>query len=70
VSFDGMKECCDVLYHNYVDPDSIYQILPQIQPDPDTLHLAVSNPDPTNSPDIRPDPDMDLVHPYHQAIIS
>jgi len=31
VLFDGMKECCDVLYHNYVDLASIYRILPQIR---------------------------------------
>ena len=36
-----MKECCDVLYHNYVDLASIYRILPQIRPDLDldTLDL-------------------------------
>jgi len=33
-----MKECCDVLYHNYVDPASIYQIVPQIRPDPTRIH--------------------------------
>jgi len=27
-----MKECCDVLYHNYVDLASIYRILPQNRP--------------------------------------
>jgi len=40
-----MKECCDVLCHNYVDPASIYRILPQI----------------------RPDPDLDPVHPYWKS---
>jgi len=39
VSFDGMKECCDVLYHNYVDPASIYRILPQIWPDPSRIQI-------------------------------
>ena len=38
-----MKECCDVLCHNYVDPASIYQILPQISdPAPDTLDFIGS----------------------------
>ena len=34
-SFPGMKNCCEVLYHNYVHPASIYRILPQIRPDTD-----------------------------------
>jgi len=53
-----MKKCCDVLCHNYVDPA-------RSEPDPDTLDPAGSGskPDPPNSPDIWPDPDLDLVHP-------
>ena len=36
------------------------------KPDPDTLDPAGSgsDPDPPNSLDIRPDPDLDPVHPY------
>jgi len=68
-----MKECCDVLYHNYIDPASINRILPQIRPDPDpgTLDPAGSgsDPDPPNSPDIWPDPDLDPVHPYTPDIL-
>jgi len=63
-----MKECCDVLYHDYVDPASIYRILPHIRPDPDPsriqIHWIRPDPDPPNSPDIRPDVNLDLVHPY------
>jgi len=67
-----MTECCDVLCHNYVDPASIYRILPHIRPDPDLNRIQIhwirpdptQIPDPSNSPDIRPDPDLDLMHPY------
>ena len=57
-----MKKCCDVLCHNYVDPA-------RSEPDPDTLDPAGSGskPDPPNSPDIWPDPDLDLVHPYKRT---
>jgi len=34
-----MKECCDVLCHNFVDPASIYRILPQIWPDPNRIQI-------------------------------
>jgi len=40
-SFSGMKECCDVLCHSYVDPASIYRILPQIRPDPDPNRIQI-----------------------------
>jgi len=58
----------DVLYHSYVDPASIYRILPQIRLDPDPswiqIHWIRPDPDPPNSPNIRPDdPDLDPVHP-------
>ena len=32
--------------------------------EPETLDRAVSEPDPQNPPDIRPDTDLDPVHPY------
>jgi len=36
-----MKECCDVLCHNYVDLASIYRILPQIWPDPNRIQIQI-----------------------------
>jgi len=42
-SFPGMKKYCDVLCRSYVDPASIYRILPQTRPDPDPDTL---DPDP------------------------
>jgi len=40
-SFPGMKKCCDVLCHSYVDAASIYRILPQIRPDPDPNRIQI-----------------------------
>ena len=57
-SLPGMKKCCDVLHHSYVDLASIYRIPPQIRPDSDWFTS-----DPPNSPYIRPDPDLHPVHP-------
>jgi len=52
-----MKECCDVLYHNYVDPASIYRILPQILPDANPSQIQIHW--------IRPDPDLTRIHQIH-----
>jgi len=59
-----MKECCDVLNHNYVDPASIYRILFEIRPDLDPSRIQIHWIRPDPEPDIRPDPDLDPVHPY------
>jgi len=53
-----MKECCDVLYHNYVDPASIYRILPQIRPDLDPSRIQIHC--------IRLDPDPTWIHQIHR----
>ena len=53
-----MKECCDVLYHNYVDPASIYRIIPQIRPDPDPNRIQIHW--------IQLDPDPSRIHQIHR----
>jgi len=40
-----MKECCDVLYYNYVDPASIYRSDPDLSQIP--IHWIQLDPDPT-----------------------
>jgi len=53
-----MKEYCDVLCHNYVDPASIYRIVPQMRPDPNRIQIHGIRPD--------PDPDPTRIHQIHQ----
>jgi len=53
-----MKECCDVLYHNYVDPASIYRIPPQIRPDLDPSRIQIHW--------IRLDLDPTRIHQIHR----
>ena len=38
---------------------------PRLLPTTGEKYPARSKPDPPNSPDIRPDPDLDPVHPYY-----
>jgi len=35
------EKCCDVLCHSYVDPASIYRILPKTRPDPDPNRIQI-----------------------------
>jgi len=52
-----MKFGTDV-QHNYVDPASIYRILPQIRPDPDQSRIQIHW--------IRMDPHLTRIHQIHR----
>ena len=41
-----MKKCCDVLCYSYVDPTSIYRILPRIRSDLNRIQIHWIWPDP------------------------